>query len=428
MSRAPRTFDEMAAHYGDDARVERVRKVAKGAALYVDAAAIQRDFGWVFGSRTPSDAMYADFVSEIAAVLSEPHFASTDVSTVARAAGGEATCLRPPRYGRAGVLDVRDFFTDARRPEHETALVDVKGLGVPYGTIPLRGFRSNGLLTIIEALQELINKEMLDAIFTAEGVDVRCNEIYGIALLGISGASIFFSDPVPCVTMLRRAHLRSPDNDELPRAGAPEDFAKRSIELLLRRYGVTSAPEKTALRVWEENGALRARHDGRDLLSRMPEDLIRYHFDKVGLSLPQMIRLINIQTTDAVSADPLSATLIDFGHYTVLPSFDHHHLLAPVRDAPMNWGHLFRNDAADWVQPDPARRVDLELLGKGRIEPQAVEAIPLEEIMIRTNDAGQVPGSVRIAAELTACWLNGTLAAGELGREAQRYARMAVRP
>ncbi|MGB5870406.1 MAG: hypothetical protein WBH04_09410 [Albidovulum sp.] len=63
-------------------------------------------------------------------------------------------------------------------------------------------------------------------------------------------------------------------------------------------------------------------------------------------------------------ADPIQATLVDFGHYTAEPDYTGHHLLTLVHDRPLNWGSFLRDSDPGWVrdgllqQPDFAAEID----------------------------------------------------------------------
>ncbi len=409
-------FENFQTHYGKGSRMVRVQTLSPKSVLYVNEFALRRDFSFL------GDVLDCrEFVARVGSILSEPNFDAPDVNLPPDRGCVEATCLRPPRYGRAGVVDAREILGICGNGGQ--ALVDVKGIGVAPGNTPLPCNRRTGLLTVLDAIQELINQVLLDGIFEREGVDVACNEIYGITFAGIYGYSQYFRDFVPCVSLLRRAHLRNADNNELSPFGSEENAAKVRIERLLRRYGVTSAPAQCALRVWEENGMLKATLDGNDLTGHIPEKLLRYHFEVVGLEIPQTIRFVNIQTAGPISAEPLSARLIDLGHYTVLSSFGDHHLVTVVSDRPLNWGQLFRNDGPDWVEPDPGCVVNAEALGKGSFADNVLDQLPLSSLMRQSQRNGTIPGSMRQAGHLTAAWLSSALPAEEISLAAIDFAR-----
>lgn len=430
MTPEPRIRADLELHYGAGLSVESVVRLAPGTTLYCDERAVMRDFGWLIrherGRGSQSDRC-RDFLARIGSVLGAPNLDAPEVNSKPKTLAETVSCLRPPRYGRAGVLDLCEFFPRARPDDDDTTLVDVKGIGVAEDCTPQPVNRKTGLLTLVDALQEMINKAILDYIFAAEGVGLRCNEIYGIVDIGVRGYSHYFDVPLPCVVLLRRAHFRAPDNDELPAYGSPEDHAKCTIEWMLRRYGVTSAPAQCSLCVSEdEAGRLIATLDGQDLLGRVPPAILRHHLDLCGLELPQTIRFINIQAASDLTVAPLSGTVIDLGHYTVLHAFDDHHLVAPVKDRPLNWGRLFRRGDNNWVDPDPAVRADPMRLGKASFAPEVVRTMPLAEQMVRSHEAGMIPGSMREAARLTAFFLSGAIAPDRLAEAAERFVAEAM--
>jgi len=67
-------------------------------------------------------------------------------------------------------------------------------------------------------------------------------------------------------------------------------------------------------------------------LISLPSGLIARHLKETGITAPRTVRLNNVQLTAGPTAHPLSATLVDFGHYTVEPGYQDHDLVTLVSE------------------------------------------------------------------------------------------------
>jgi hypothetical protein len=195
-----------------------------------------------------------------AAVMSEAQLRYTNTSEEIPVFGPTRTAYRPPRYGRALVVQLTDTWPDCayldpdRRPQ---GLLDVKGCGVAAGQVPLLQLHRSGLLGLPIALCELVSQLIVERIFEHLGVDVHGLGIYAILDLGFrmkgEGGSL-----IPAGAIVRRAHQRPAGNIERPDYGTEQHRIKLAIEFMLRRFGVTSCAPVVRLRIWREGEDLRS--------------------------------------------------------------------------------------------------------------------------------------------------------------------------
>jgi hypothetical protein len=324
--------------------------------LYADLTALRADVDEVRAGMQLPDKTLTDWLLAAGSVLSDPNSTTCTTNSEPRRSGRVKTGYRPPRYGRAAIFTVRFTGQDL------TLVADVKGCGVAAPQRPQRVQRGSGTLLLHEAIQELINARLLDILFLRAGMDVRCLPVYGLVDLGLTGWCSYFSEPMPCVAMVRRGHLRDDGNLEMPASDSVEELVKHQIELTLRRFGVSSAPRSCAIDFICNEGELQMFKNGMRI-DGVTHELIAQHLQVIGLDAPCNVRVNNVQLTKGCVADPIQATLVDFGHYTAEPDYVGHHLLTLVHDRPFNWGSFVRDRDSGWVRPDPDLMVDQTLVG-----------------------------------------------------------------
>lgn len=370
--------------------------------LYADLGAVRADFART-GQSLPDDGDLRRWLTTAGSVLSLANTREANVNEAPAWNGTLRSGLRPPRYGRAGIFDAPLGSASGG------LAIDVKGCGVATGRTPLRERRGSGTLLLHEALQELINGRVLARVFADAGEDVECLPIYGLVDLGIKGWCSYFAREMPCVTLLRRAHLRPADNIEIPSSGSDEEIAKHRIELILRRYGLSSAPMSCCIRFSGEGDALRIIKNGVEMVGVPPAFIARF-LGEIGLTAPSSVRVNNVQLTQASRAWPLQATLVDFGHYTAEPIYDGHHLVTLVSDRPFNWGTFVRENGPDWMQPDESRSVNQSLAGPVWYPPGLARSLGYDLALRRMR-----PGVEHAAVCLSIGVDEGRLSVNELG-------------
>lgn len=335
-------------------------KVLRGARIvWFDGDAVRRDFG---RSVRGGLSELRRFVLANAAIISTRQTEPNEVNENVPVSGEPRLAYRPPNYGRALVVEARDIRgedadVDMRGPI--VGLLDIKGAGVAPDRRPTLRLHSTGLLLLNQAIEEVLYQKIIETVFQSEQIDVRGVPVYAIVDLGFRGR-VPESGMVPCASLVRRAHRRHPGGLELPALGSPAQKLQLVIELVLRRYGITSVNIGTTLKLMRDlRGRLDHRYgEGRAVGVEPPhlELLLR----ELGVDLApgesMLFEGLNVQTTREVTAYPPRARIVDFGHYNVADRFKNP-LFSLVRDRFLNWGGALWPSNPDWVSPDPTRRI-----------------------------------------------------------------------
>lgn len=359
---------------------ERAHRVAGARALLVNYALVQHDFPFLreeaLLARFPQWKRLAapkraaeirrlidDWLVDNTAWMSGAQADQTAVNEPIPLGQESALAFRPPEYGRALVFSLRENAAGlGRRPDHD-GLLDVKGTGVGPGVTPDPTDHSNGLLQLGIALLEVVYQQLIERVFRHAGGQFDTLPIYGVIDLGFD---IKWADGrlIPAGVLVRRAHVRQWYAGGFP-ASRREETLMFDIELLLRRYGLSSTCWGTTYSVWEAGGEVfNINKLQRKLVKMSPAAArtLRKHFP-IG-EQPIEIQCANVQLTrDQRDAYP-KTTLVDFTHYNVVEHFDHA-VYTPKHDAVCHLGHfLLRPGDPGFLQPDPRLRIPFHLSGQ----------------------------------------------------------------
>lgn len=275
------------------------------------------------------------------AFVSAPQAAQAYANTPIPLTGDTRTAWRPPRYGRAAVMDAPGGV-----------LFDVKGCGVPPDEVPELP-NSNGLLTLSEALYEFALERLVYAALVHGGSAVRPVPAYAIVDLGFDALALADHPDgrARATLLLRRAQTR-------PRCQwGKEDPGPRmaglllEIELSLRRYGI-SASNCGAVRfdiVPAHNGIAVSRDE--KVLPFDSERLAQIARATGYAGRPLAVDGVNVQIADS---EPPCTRVLDFGRYRLRPAFDAVLYTWWRRDYESLEGEFLRPDAPRYVQPEPA--------------------------------------------------------------------------
>jgi hypothetical protein len=383
---------------------EKLYAISGARVLFADHELIRRDFPEL---REESVEDIERWLLENAAFLSEAQCRPSDVSPgIDTSAARAILAYRPPRYGRAAVASIGQRRPRDGAPQSgRTALgglLDLKGIGVAPGRVPEQRVHGDGFLWLGEAIVDYINQRVIDEIFERNGHDASTLPVYGLIDLGLDArlpwkelrerypldyiiraefmkswnpddvARELETATAPVGVLVRRAHRRDPEGLDLPASGSWEQEAIRGVELLLRKYGITSCFSYTQLRVSRRGKQLRVSYGSRRM--RIHDDEHRQRIEALtGVGFGEVVfDGINVQLTRG-AASAKHAELVDFGQYFAIRGQFAHPLLSRVRDpgALLRWGGaLYPNDAR-FVQPLPALRLEESYWGK----PEGLNAI-----------------------------------------------------
>ncbi|MDF1695913.1 MAG: hypothetical protein P1U56_08785 [Saprospiraceae bacterium] len=287
------------------------------------------------------------------------------VNTKIPTTGEKVEAFRPVLYGRALVFSLLNNYKglniDAEEMGYEDGLIDVKGTGLEEGKEHHFYDHGNGLLTLAEAFREYIYQQLVEAAFRHSGSNFETLPTYAIIKLdfdvkntgGIAG---------PAGLLVRRAQRRPENPGGLPAFKTDMQLLHIEVELLLRRYGITSCNYVTEVRLWKDKGKLKLTYGGKHVNSLNEEQL--KNIEEVSRIKEDRLIFegVNIQHTREFGRDPWRAVVIDFGSFCVKEKFKNP-ILSLVTDKLMRWGGSIWPDFESYTQPIPELAVPYELWG-----------------------------------------------------------------
>lgn len=262
--------------------------------------------------------------------------------------------FRPPRYGRSLVVPVSNDEGSAH-----PGLLDLKGVGTAPDVVPADHIHGNGLMSLREALTDLMMQKAMESLFRHAQSDYWCVPIYAVLDPGFDVFSKVFPAG-PAAIQVRRAHRRPRGGAELPFHGSDEQFVKFELEMLLRQYGITSANRSTEISFALQGDQLETSYGGHPVGDYwQDQEKYREFLDAIGVDEPARFEGINIQLTREVVRNPSSAQLVDFGHYQVRESFELP-VVSLVRNRVLRWGGCIAPGSPHFVQPRSNLRLPVE--------------------------------------------------------------------
>ena len=294
-----------------------------------------------------------EWLLQNASFLSERQTHQSRVNSAVATTGARATAYRPPRYGRAFVA-----------PTQDGGLLELKGAGVAPSQVPSLARHETGLMFLGEALADLVLQWMIDEVFRHSGANFWTVPVYAVLDVGFDQRTTD-GQSFPAGLQVRRAHRRALHDYNVPANHSPDQIAMRAIEMLLRRYGITSAHPSTNFVVACNKGKLRIFYKGGDITSLYNEEDLEFlrEVTRAGEGRVEFDG-INIQLARDVDLNSTGAQLVDFGHYRIAEHFDNP-VLSRVQEEPMLWGGACWPDEPKFVQPDPRLCLPSEQWGYG---------------------------------------------------------------
>lgn len=444
--RIPRSIEDL-----DEPKIaaDRAVRVRGARVLFADYDSLRRDFPWLGTERLLEShgerARTADpdrreelarelvdrWLLDSAALVSATQAGQTIVNTPIPVTGDAFPVYRLPHGGRAFVVDLAVLGTCG---DGEPGLLDVKGIGVAPGVTPARGAHTHtdGLLPVHKALEGLFNKELLDAALDHAGAPYRCLAHYALLDLGFDllrpDGSRF-----PAGALVRRANRRPRNGLDAPHYGSPEHRLHLEIELLLRRYGITSATPGTHYVLSRSpDGTCRLLFVGQDVTGGRQEPVRRLweRFKDYQGTPPGAVTFegINVQVTRPMEGGPIE--LVDMGQYFVKDRFSQI-LLSQVCDREAHWGGVIRPDSPHYVQPDPSLALPIRYWQERKLSRQEMEELgcrPGEEPVTGREHGGTYLMSPvqQVCLQLTRDFRGGRVTSAELRRTILRLAHRAT--
>lgn len=297
--------------------------------------------------------------------VSENQTTQDYVNTPIPLTGEKVEAFRPVLYGRALVYSLHNNYKglgiDAEEMGYEDGLIDVKGTGLEEGKEHHYYDHGNGLLTLAEAFTEYIYQQLVEAAFRHSGSNFETLPTYGIIKMdfsvkntgGIAG---------PAGLLIRRAQRRPENPGGLPEFKTDMQLLHLEVELLLRRYGITSCNYVTQVRLWKEKGKTKLTYGGKPV-NNLNEAQMKNIEEVSRLGNDRLIfEGVNIQHTREYGKDPWRAVVIDFGSFQIKEKFKNP-LLSLVTDKLMRWGGSIWPDFESFPQPIPELAVPFDIWG-----------------------------------------------------------------
>lgn len=312
---------------------------------------IRSTFNWL---ELANDQRIEKWLAAAGGVITEPYRSENELGATCYTHEKIIPTFRPPRYGRACVIETR-YLVEEESPNWDCqGLVDVKGIGVENGHRPNLDFHATGLLALPAAILELVHEQLLNRVFQRAGLDVRCIASFGIVKLGFDYLDGYLGRPIPAVALVRESHIRPPHNVEQPTRHSDVEHAKVVIEDTLNRFGVSSASPKEGIQFFTGSKCEVAC----TINGRSTDHVKPHHWKKFlethEFSSTQTICINNLQLAEPVSVNPVKARIVDLSQFFVTEKYDHP-IVVLVKDRPLNLGMLKKVDERS--QPDPRLRV-----------------------------------------------------------------------
>lgn len=297
--------------------------------------------------------------------VSEPQTKQEHVNTKIPITGEKVEAFRPVLYGRALVFSLLNNYKglgiDAEELVAEDGLLDVKGTGLEEGKEHHYYDHGNGLLTLAEAFKEYIYQQLVEHVFRHSGSSFETLPTYGIIKLGFDVKNTG-GIAGPAGLLVRRAQRRPENPGGLPAFKTDMQLLQLEVELLLRRYGITSSNYVTQVKLWSEKGEMKLSYGGKrvnglnEAQMKNIEEVSRFKHERLNFEG------VNIQHTREFGKDPWKAVVIDFGSFEVREYFNNP-ILSLVTDKLMRWGGSIWPDFESYPQPIPEFAVPFDLWG-----------------------------------------------------------------
>jgi hypothetical protein len=342
----------------DQACEERCQRVSTARVVFADYVLLQHDFPDLTAeslvrTNPPLRALNAtqrtvairsiidNWLIANAALVSSSQARQQAVNTPIYTNGEGLVAYRPSTYGRALIapLNCPPLAVRSLIAPPSDGLLDLKGVGVAPSKIPT--VQADGLYRLEYALRDYLVQRAVDLIFAREAPSLWTVPTYALLALGfrvtrqgraVSEAGIH----------VRRAHAR-------PRAasGDPTPHKVRlAIELLLRRYGLTSVSLMSLIEITRSVHRVLVNTPG-----RFPKPLgplgVGLCLAILGSAAHVRLEATGVQTA-GVLGWPLSGSMVDFGSVHARSRFTHPLALDERISLNVAWP-----DTPAFVQPDP---------------------------------------------------------------------------
>lgn len=264
------------------------------------------------------------------------------------------TAYRPPDYGRAVVVPI-----DAPESEQGARFLDLKGAGVASGIIPSHKSHSNGLEYAGRALSDFLYGWLIDTIFSRTFPGYHVVPVYAVLDLGfdiVDGTQ----GTAPAGMHVRRAHARPTPEEWRPMSGSERERLMLHVELLLRKYGLSTTGAGNAFRLADATHGDELIRQG--VVHSVTTDLEREKAARIARAIraggtDQCLEIINVQLASDASWSDKSLQIFDFGHIRAERDFGNP-ITNLIRNGVWEIGRVVSPQDAPFVRPSREFAVD----------------------------------------------------------------------
>ncbi len=288
--------------------------------------------------------------------LSGQQICANEVNDEVLTGPGSRSSVRPMGYGRAALVNLSRNAPVLQWDWDRDMICDLKGCGVADGCDPRPAHHANGLLTLAEAVHEVLIEAFVTHLIQRFALPLDTIRCLGVVDLGFAGAcppEYGFAAPQRAALLLREKARRSFHqlfaSDEAALLGAAI-----SLELHMRLIGLTSTKRAFAFHILRGDGeALRVRRV-RTPIDIPPADPVHAAMvDLMGAADEVHAVYPNIQVAHKPD-QPDRPSVVDFGHIHFSSRLEDPMVLR-LRDLPHEWGPVLRPGDAHWIAPTSAR-------------------------------------------------------------------------
>jgi len=335
---------------------ETVYRLPTARLVFANRDLLQHDF-----PSLQDDSLIDEWLITNAAFISAGQRNQSVVNTPIATSDEQTMAFRPPHYGRALIFSLAVNRRCGIGTDTMTGLLDVKGAGVALRTIPKLAPHANGLMMLGEAIREVIIEKMLNRIFQHSATGYRAVPSYAVI---DTGFDIKRADGtrIPAGLLVRRAHLRPSFRLGTKESSSPLVDLEFAIELLLRRYGVTSIGVATIIEIADCDSETTIKY-GFTPLQFKADEVERIKAAANFTAGRKLLEGVNIQFTKAAESNPDRAQIIDFGGFFVKENFENP-IVSLVGDRLLRLGEMISTSDSRFVQPDEKIRLPQALWGE----------------------------------------------------------------
>lgn len=291
--------------------------------------------------------------AEVNSINSEVHGVLVDTAS-----------YRPPRYGRAMVVEVRQGNDDLIE-----GLLDIKGCGVRNSSVPQFEANRNGLEYLGDALADYFYGWLIDKIFDMVGLSYQSVPIYAVIDTGFDIVD-GWRGTAAAGLHIRRAHQRRKGGGELPIAGTDEEKIMIQMEAVLRNFGITSSTHQTTYKFVKAGSPLNTKlfYGGKQLELSSTKSKEKA-FDLANNLRSGFLEMTNYQLANDFSWDRTQAQFVDLGHFHVRRDF-YYPFTNGVKDTIFQVGRVFKPSDIDFPKRYSEVAIDAELFGRQNVTGQ----------------------------------------------------------